>query len=380
MEKIEISLHKGLREIYFDTSEASLIDGEDGILLYRGFNIHDLAELSNFEEVVYLLLYGELPTSGQLDDLNTELRSHPYLPPQIIEILRVVKGSKPMDVLRTGVSAIAQFDPEGGDDSPEAVLRKGIRLTSQAPSIVGAHHRIRSGLDPVEPRDDLDHAASFLHGITGEIPDAETSKLLDVGFISHAEHGANASAFVASVAASTMSDYHSSIVSAIGTLKGPLHGGAEEHVMPMAEEIDTPEHAEGYGRDVIDHGGRIMGFGPRIYKVEDPRARHPRDRSRSLGERSGQPRWYQILHHLQANVMALYQSRGIYMNVGFYSGSIYNLLGIPQGLFIPIFALGRLPGWTLQVLEQLKNNILIRPLLAYSGPDERPYIPLGERG
>jgi citrate synthase len=379
MEKTDVTLHRGLRDIYFDTTQSSLIDGDQGILLYRGYNIHDLAEQSTFTEVVHLLLHGELPTKAQLGDLEKTLRSARALPPEVIEVLRLVQKSHPMDALRTGVSALAAFDPEVTDNSPEAIIRKGIRLTSQMATIVAAHHRIRSGQKVVPPREDLAHAANFFYMLFGQTPSEEEAKLLDVDLVVHAEHGSNASAFAARVTASTLSDFHSAIVTAIGTLKGPLHGGAAEHVMRMAEEIGAPENAERYARKVIESGGRIMGFGHRVYRVEDPRARHLRDRSKALGDQRGQPKWYQILDYLQEKVMAPYQRRGIYVNVDFYSGSIYHLLGVPQDLFIPIFALGRIPGWTLQVLEQLERNILIRPLLSYSGPAERPYIPLEER-
>ena len=380
MEKPEETLHRGLRDVYLDTTEASLIDGELGTLLYRGYNIHDLAERSTFPEVAYLLLHGELPTKAQLTRMESDLSASRRLPPEVIEVIGLVKRAHPMDVLRTAVSALSAFDPDVNDDSPEAIIRKGVRLTSQMATIITAHHRLRSGQEAVAPREGLGHAASFLYMLFDSEPDEETAKLLDVDLILHAEHGANASAFAARVTASTLSDFHSAIVSAIGTLKGPLHGGAAEHVMRMAEEIGEPEHAEEYARKVIEGGGRIMGFGHRVYKVEDPRARHLRERSQALGERRGQPKWYQILAHLQEKVMAPYQSRGIYVNVDFYSGSIYHLLGIPQDVFIPIFALGRIPGWTLQVLEQMGRNMLIRPLLAYSGPSERPYVPLEERG
>ncbi|MBI4236581.1 MAG: citrate (Si)-synthase [Chloroflexi bacterium] len=380
VEKADVGLHRGLRDVYLDTSQASYIDGENGVLLYRGYNIHDLAEKSTFPEVVYLLLHGELPTRSQLAALEEELRIARPVPPEVLEIVRIVRKAHPMDVLRTAVSGLAAFDPDTDDNSQEAILRKGVRLTSQMATIVAAHHRIRRGDLPVPPRDDLGHTANFLSMLFGRVPDEQTAELMDVDFILHAEHGANASAFAARVTASTLADLHAAIVSAIGTLKGPLHGGAAEHVMRMAEEIGTPDRAEEFARRIINGGGRIMGFGHRVYHVEDPRARHLRERSKALGERLGEPRWYRILSHLEQQVMAPYQRRGIYVNVDFYSGSIYNLLGIPQDLFISLFALGRVPGWTLQVLEQVQRNILIRPLLAYDGPPERPYVPLEERG
>jgi len=285
-----------------------------------------------------------------------------------------------MDALRTGVSALAAFDPEVDDKSMEATRRKGIRLTAQTPSIVAAHHRIRQGLEPVAPDQALNHSGNFLHMLYGTLPQEDEANLLDVDFILHAEHGSNASAFAARVAASTMSDLHSAVVAGIGVLKGPWHGGAAEAVMKMAQDIGEPENAEVYARNIIDGGGRIMGFGHRVYRAEDPRARHLRDRSRILSEKKGQPQWFQILTHLEQKVMRPYQEKGIFVNVDFYAGSIYYLLGIPDDLFIPIFALGRIPGWTLQCMEQYSDNILIRPLTEYTGPMDLEYVSIEERG
>ena len=375
-------IKRGLRDVYLDTTEASFVDGQAGKLLYRGYNIHDLAEKSSFEEVVYLLLHGSLPTRKQLDDLDSTLRANRGVPDEVVQVLRLglVKSSHPMDALRTGVSALSGSDPEVTDNSVEATVRKGVRLTAQAATIVAAHHRIRSGLEPVRPNPDLNHASNFLYMLFGEQPDSETGKLMDVDFILHAEHSSNASAFGARVAASTFSDLHSAVVAGIGVLKGPWHGGAAEEVMKMAMEIGQPENADEYARKILDSGGRIMGFGHRVYKTEDPRARHLRERSQQLGEKRGQPHWFQILRHLEENSMVPYRSRGIYVNVDFFAGSIYLLLGIPEDLFVPIFALGRIPGWALQCIEQYADNILIRPLLDYRGPMDLEYMPIEQRG
>ena len=375
----EIEIRRGLKDVYLDTTEASLVDGQVGKLLYRGYNIHDLAEKSTFEEVTYLLLYGYLPTRVQLDEFDATLRANRSIPDEVIQVLGLVKNSTPMDALRTGVSALAAFDPEVGDNSVEATIRKGVRLTAQSPSIVAAHHRIRSGLEPVRPNPDLGHASNFLYMLEGEEADHETQKLMDVDFILHAEHSSNASALGARVAASTLSDLHSAVVTGIGILKGPWHGGAAEEVMKMAVEIGQPENADEYARKILDGGGRIMGFGHRVYKAEDPRARHLRERSRQLSEKMGQPHWFQILRYLEEKIMVPYRARGIYVNVDFFAGSIYYLLGIPDDLFISIFALGRIPGWTLQCVEQYKDNILIRPLLDYKGPMDLEYIPIEQR-
>ena len=371
---------KGLKDVYLDKTEASFIDGQEGKLLYRGYNIHDLAEKSTFEEVVYLLLYGSLPTQQQLADFDAVLKANRIVPDEVIQVLDLVKNSHPMDALRTGISALAAFDPDVDDNSTDATVRKGIRLTAMGPTIVAAHHRLRNGLEPVAPNPELNHSGNFLYMLFNELPDQETVDLLDVDFILHAEHGANASAFGARVTASTLADLHAAVTTGVGVLKGPWHGGAAEEVMKMALEIGNPENAEEYARKILDSGGRIMGFGHRVYRAEDPRARHLRERSRALGEKMGQPGWFQILAHLEQETMLPYRDRGICVNVDFFAGSIYYLLGIPEDLFISIFALGRIPGWTLQCVEQYEDNILIRPLLEYAGEMDVEYVPIEQRG
>ena len=375
----DVELRRGLRDVYIDNTRSSFIDGDIGKLLYRGYSIHDLAEKSTFEETVYLLLYGKLPTHKELDDFDAVLRANRSIPDEVVKVVELVKNSHPMDVLRTGMSALSAFDHEVGDNSLDATLHKGIRMTAMAPTIVAAHHRLRQGLEPVAPNPDLNQAGNFLYMLLGEEPDQETMKLLDVDFILHAEHGINASAFGARVTASTNSDLHSAIVTGIGVLKGPAHGGAAEEVMKMSLEIGTPENAEEYCRNILDNGGRIMGFGHRVYKAEDPRARHLRERSRDLSEKVGQPKWFQILTYVEEVAMVPYRERGIYVNVDFFAGSIYYLLGIPEDLFISIFAMGRIPGWTVQVMEQFSDNILLRPRLLYQGPMDVEYVPIDQR-
>ena len=370
---------KGLKDVYLDTTESSFIDGQVGKLLYRGYDIHDLAEKSTFEEVIYLLLYGALPTGQQLQEFDGVLKSNRRIPDEVIQVLDLVKASHPMDALRTGISAMSAFDPEVADNSVEATIRKGIRLTAQGPTIVAAHHRLRRGLEPVAPNPELNHAGNFLYMMFGELPDEETTNLLDVDFILHAEHGANASSFGARVTASTISDLHSAVTTGVGVLKGPAHGGAAEEVMKMSLEIGNPENAEEYARNHLESGGRIMGFGHRVYRAEDPRARHLRERAQALGEKKGEPRWFQILSHLEQKTMLPYRDRGICVNVDFFAGAIYYLLDIPDDLFISIFALGRIPGWTLQCVEQYKDNILIRPLLEYTGEMDLEYVPIEAR-
>ena len=371
---------KGLKDVYLDTTKSSFIDGEVGKLLYRGYNIHDLAEKSTFEEVIFLLLYGEMPNRQQLAEFDGTLRANRRIPDEVIQVLDLVKNSHPMDALRTGLSALSAFDPDVNDNSVEATIRKGIRLTAMGPTIVAAHHRLRQGLEPVAPNPDLNHAGNFLYMLFDQLPDEETTRLLDVDFILHAEHGANASAFAARVTASTISDLHSAVVTGVGTLKGPAHGGAAEEVMKMSLEIGQPENAEEYCRNRLESGGRIMGFGHRVYRAEDPRARHLRDRARELSEKMGQPHWFQILTYVEEEAMVPYRSRGIHVNVDFFAGCIYYLLGITDDLFISIFALGRIPGWTLQCVEQFDDNILIRPLLEYTGDMDLEYVPIEQRG
>jgi citrate synthase len=374
----DIEIKRGLKDVYFATSEASFIDGNIGKLLYRGYNIDDMARNSTFEETVYLLLYGKLPTAKELSDFDAQLRANRTLPRELLQVIEIVKAAHPMDVLRTAISALAAFDPDTADNSKEATLRKGIRLTAQAPTIVAAHDRIRQGKEAVEPNPRLDHAANFLYMLFGKEPDPEEAKLIDLDFVLHAEHGSNASAFAARVTASTLADLHCAVTSGVATLKGPWHGGAAEAVMKMALEIGTPERASDYARGLLESGGRIMGFGHRVYRAEDPRARHMRDRSKWLAERKGEPRWYQILEELE-KAMQPYAAKGICVNVDFYAGSVYHLLGVAEDLFIPIFAMGRVPGWTLQVMEQFADNILLRPLTEYVGPMDVPYVPLKDR-
>jgi len=375
----EAELRRGLMNVYLDSTEASYIDGAEGKLLYRGYNIHDLAEESTFEEIVYLLLYGSLPTSSQLAVLNTALAEARSIPEEIYKLIELVKGSHPQDMLRTAVSALSAFDPDANDLSPEAIIRKGVRLTAQVPTIICAHHRIRNGQEPVAPHATLNHAGNFLYMLRGEEPDPQESRIMDVDLVLHAEHGANASAFTTRVIASTIADFHGAIVGGIAALKGPSHGGAAEAVMQMAIAIGEPERAEEYVKNELGAGRRIMGFGHRVYKTEDPRARHLRERSQGLGEKYGDPKWFQILMALTEQ-MKPYQARGIWVNVDFFAGSIYHLMGMPEDLFIPIFTMGRIPGWTLQAMEQYANNILIRPLLKYTGPRDLTYVPIDQRG
>jgi len=375
-EKIEI--HRGLKGVYFDRSRACFIDGRAGELRYRGYSIHELAQNSTFEETCYLLLRGELPTKAERDAFDAELRAARALPAPIYEIIRAVKGAHPMDVLRTAVSALAAFDPETADKSPQATLRKGVRLTSQVPMIVAAHEHIRNGRAPVAPDPSLPHAANFLHMLKGARPSADAAKLMDTDLILHAEHGSNASSFAARVVAGTEADLHAAVSAAVAALSGPAHGGAAENVMKMALEIGDAAGAAEYVKRKRAAREPVMGFGHRVYRAEDPRARHMRDGVEKLSREMGQPKWFQILEAL-VKAMQPYARHGVNVNVDFYAGVVYYLNGIKEDLFVPIFAVGRVPGWTVQVLEQMENNILIRPLTLYNGPEPRPYVPIGSR-
>lgn len=375
----DIELKRGLRGVYLDTTESSNVIGDIGRLIYRGYDIHDLAEQSTFEESVFLLLNGRLPTERELVALDAQLKAARALPPPITELIDRVKDAHPMDVLRTAVSALAAFTPDTADASHEAALRKGIEITAQSPTIVAAHHRLRTGQPLVDPSPALNHAGNFLYMLLGEEPDSDTTRLMDKDFIVHLDHGSNASSFAARVTASTLADIHGCVVSGLSTLKGPLHGGAAEGVMRMALEIGDESNVEAYLQQKHKNRERIMGFGHAVYKAEDPRARHLREGSRLLAEKAGDPKWFRILSRVE-EYMQPYAERGICVNVDFWSGSVYYLLGIPEDLFISIFALARIPGYVTQVLEQQDRNILIRPLMHYVGPDSVEYVPINQRG
>ena len=374
----DIRIHRGLKGVYFERSATTFIDGRAGELRYCGYSIHDLAVHSTFEETAYLLFHGELPSAAQLAAFDAELKAARSLPEPVIEILSRVAGAHPMDALRTSVSALAAFDPEVGDNSPEATLRKGLRLTSQVPMLVAAQEQLRKGRAPVAPDLELSHAANFLYMLKGERPSEAAARLMDTDFVLHAEHGSNASSFTARVVVGTEANLHAAVTAAIAALSGPAHGGAAEDVMRMAQEIGSSDRAAAYVKEKRKNREPVTGFGHRVYRAEDPRARHMRDGVQRLSEEMGQPEWYEILQAVVA-AMAPYARHGVNVNVDFYSGVIYYLHGIPADLFVPIFAVGRVPGWTVQALEQFDNNILIRPLTLYNGPEPRPYLPLDER-
>ena len=371
-------IHRGLKGVHFDRSRVCFIDGRAGELRYRGYSIHDLAENSTFEETCYLLLHGELPTEPALARFDAELRAARALPDAVVDVIRIVRTAHPMDVLRTAVSALAATDPEVADNTPEATLRKGIRLTSQVPLIIATHEHLRRGRGLVPADPGLGHAANFLYMLKGARPSADAARLMDIDMILHAEHGSNASAFTARVVAGTEANLHAAMTAAIAALSGPAHGGAAENVMRMAQEIGDPSAAADYVRRKRANREAVMGFGHRVYRAEDPRARHMRAGVEQLSRALGEPKWYQILAAL-VDAMKPYARHGVNVNVDFYAGVVYFLNGIAEDLFVPIFAAGRIPGWTVQVLEQMENNILIRPLTLYNGPEPRAYVPIGAR-
>lgn len=373
-----VKINRGLKGVYFERSGVSDIDGAAGTLQYRGYSIHDLATHATFEEVCHLLMKGELPNASELAAFDAEMRAARLVPDAVLDIIRVCKDGHPMDVLRTAVSALAALEPDSLATGEEAFLRNGMRLTAQVPTLVAAHEAIRNGRDPVTPDDSLSHAANWLWMLKGEKPSEDAARLADVDFVLHAEHGANASSFAARVTVGTEANLHGAIVTALSTLAGPAHGGAAEDVMKMVKEIGTPDKAAEYVKTKRANREAVTGFGHRVYRAEDPRARHMREGVRKLGEEMGAPEWYEILQAV-VEAMKPYSRHGLNVNVDFYSGMIYQLHGIPMDLYVPIFAIGRMPGWVIQCIEQQRGNILIRPLTLYNGPEPRDWVPIDAR-
>lgn len=374
----EVKINRGLKGVFFERSGVSDIDGRAGTLTYRGYSIDELATRSTFEEVSYLLIHGELPNAGALAEFDAALRAARALPDPVFDVIAACKDGHPMDVLRTAVSALAALEPESADTSADGFLQNGLRLMAQVPVIVAAHHALREGRTPTTPNKELGHAANWLWMLKGERPSAEAARLSDVDLILHAEHGANASAFAARVTVGTEANMHGAIVTALSTLAGPAHGGAAEDVMKMVAEIGQPENAASYVKAKRAAREAVTGFGHRVYRAEDPRARHMRDGVEQLGREMGQPEWFEILQAV-VEAMKPYSRHGLNVNVDFYSGVVYQLHGIPMDLYVPIFAIGRMPGWIVQCLEQQSSNILIRPLTLYNGPPQRAYVPIEDR-
>jgi len=369
---------EGLEDVVAADSAICYIDGTKGILSYRGIDIHDLADHSTFEEVCFLLWEGRLPKPDELRSIRRSLGEERNLPAEMLRLLTsLVPHLTPMDALRTVVSALAETDPDVRDMSPAANRRKAIRLTGQIATIVAAHHRIRESRPVIDPDPSLGHAEDFLRMLNGTKPTAEAAKAFDVALVLHADHELNASTFAARVTAATLADMHSAITSAIATLKGPLHGGANEAVIRMLTDIGSLERVDDALHGKLARKEKIMGFGHRVYHTEDPRATHLRAMSKALAESSGETRWYDMSRRIEK---IMNEEKKLNSNVDFYSASVYYMLGIPPDLFTPIFAVSRISGWAAHVLEQYANNRLIRPRAEYIGPEyPQRYVPVEAR-
>lgn len=367
----------GLRGVAAATSSVSDVNGEKGQLIYQGYDIHDLAEQSTFEEVIFLLWYKRLPGSSELDELRHAIARAYDLPQEIIDLMRrIPHEADPIDVLRTAVSALKFYDPRSRDISPEASLRTAITLTAQFPTIVAAAERLRKGLEPVRADLTFNIAQNFLYMLKGEPPSEHDAHIFDVCLILHADHELNASTFTARVVAGTLADMYAAVTAAIGALSGPLHGGANTNVMKMLLEIGDAANVESYIKKELAEKRKVMGFGHAVYRTEDPRATHLRQFSKDMGERSGEGKWYEISRKVEEVMM---REKGLFPNVDFFSGSTYYMMGIPLDLYTPIFAVSRISGWTGHILEQYADNKLIRPRADYVGTRDVCYVPIDDR-
>jgi citrate synthase len=367
----------GLEGVVVARSRLCSIDGHNGILIYSGYDVGDLAEHSSYEEVCFLTLHGRLPLREEMDEFVSDLAAHRELSEETDSVVDMLAThAAPMEMLRTAVSSDSFDDPDKDSNAADANIRKATRLIAKMPTMVARYHRRRSGLEPIPPDASLSHAANFLHMLNGEPVTESAAKTFDVALILHADHEMNASTFTARVIASTLSDMHSAITGAIGALKGPLHGGANEQVMRLLQSIPPDASVDAEIRARLDRKERIMGFGHRVYKTWDPRAVILKRFSKQLGEEAGDPRWYDMSEQIEHTVIA---EKGLYPNVDFYSASTYHYLGIDTGLFTPIFAMSRVVGWAAHVIEQHADNRLIRPSSEYVGPSARVYEPIERR-
>jgi citrate synthase len=377
---METTAKAGLEDVVAASSSICYLDGQHGVLAYRGYDIHDLADHATFEEVCYLLWHGRLPSKAELGELQSQLAVARPLPEGILRLMRSLPPAPAMDALRTLVSALSHYDPGANDMSPEGRYRTSVRLTGQLGSIVATYGRLAAGGGQIEPDPALSHAANFLYMLTGNRPSTLAARALDIALILHADHEFNASTFVARVAAATLTDVHSAITGGIGALKGPLHGGANADVMHMLLEFGqdvTDQKIEELIRAKLARKEKIPGFGHRVYRTEDPRATHLRKMSEELGKRTADLRWFQMSQRIEQIVKA---EKKLNANVDFYSATTYYYLGIPIDLFTPVFAVSRISGWTAHVLEQYVHNRLIRPRADYIGPSyPQTYIPLDRR-
>jgi citrate synthase len=367
----------GLRGVVVGTSTVSDVVGDKGELIYQGYNIHELAKSSTFEEVAFLLWNKRLPRRAELDELKRAIGEAYTVPKPIIDLLRQIpREADPIDVLRTAVSALEFYDPEARDISREVSLKTSIKLTAQFPTLVAAADRIRRGLDPVEPLPDENIATNFLYMLKGEKPSEHDAHVFDVCLVLHADHELNASTFTARVVAGTLANIYASVTAAIGALSGPLHGGANTNVMKTLLEIGDIENLESFIKQALAEKRKIMGFGHAVYRTEDPRATHLRKFSKEMGERAGDTKWYEMSRKLEEVMM---REKGLYPNVDFFSASTYYVMGIPLDLYTPIFAISRISGWTAHILEQYADNKLIRPRAEYVGPRNLQYVSIDKR-
>ena len=375
----------GLEGVVAVPSTICFIDGNEGRLVYRGYEIGDLVEHATFEEVAFLLWGSDLPNTVQLESLKSDFGRTAALPANVVSLLRELpKQTHPMDALRTAISALATTDPYLDQNTPAADRRKSIHLTAQLPTIITAFHRFRNGQEPIAPDASLSIAANFLYMLTGKKPHETLSRVLDAALVLHAEHGMNASTFTARVTAATMADMHGAITSATAALKGPLHGGANQDVMHLLLACGDAENAERKVRQMLAEGQKVPGFGHRVYRTFDPRATFLRKMSKQLGDAAGNTKWYDISERL-IPIMKDWKNaegkpRNLNPNVDFFSASAYYTMGIPLDLFTPIFAMARVAGWSAHVMEQHENNRIIRPTDDYTGPFDRKVKPIDQRG
>ncbi len=379
---VTVQLGKGLEGAITNATKLGYIDGEKGWLIYRGYNIFDLAEHSTFEETSYLLLFGKLPTRDELDDFDRKLKGYREVPQQVLDILKSlpIKDIHPMAALRTAVSVLGCLDKKADEVTVENDTEIAIKLIAQMATLAGAIARLRKDKEPIPPDNSLSHAANYLYMMTGEKPDDFFAKVMDVALILHADHGMNASTFTTMVINSSLSDLYSAVVGGIGSLKGPLHGGANERALAELMKIKDVDDAVRYVRECIAQKKKIMGFGHRVYKAYDPRAKILGQYSQKVTEMKGMGHLYQIAKKVEEEVIAAYGKKGIFPNVDFYSGTIYYAMGIEPAMFTPIFAVSRISGWVARVLEYLPENRIFRPRAVYVGPMEAEYIPIDKRG
>src|SRR5688500_13437684 len=367
----------GLEGVVAAKSEICFIDGNAGRLIYRGYDIGDLVENATFEEVAFLLWDGKLPNKLELAQLRKDQGASATLPPHVVEILRALpRETQPMDALRTACSAAGATDPDLTSNEPDANRRKAVRLTAQFPTIVTAFHRLRNGKQPVAPDPNLSFAANFLYMLNGTKPHDTLTRVMDAALVLHAEHGMNASTFAARVTAATLADMHAAVTAALAALKGPLHGGANQDVMELLLECKDADDAERRVRDMLNNKQKVPGFGHRVYRTLDPRATFLRKMSKQLGEAAGVTKWYEMSERIMPVAKEL---KGLNPNVDFFSASAYYTMGIPLDLFTPIFGIARVTGWCAHVMEQHKNNRIIRPTDDYVGPFGKKVVPIEQR-